>query len=161
MKEHSYFSYDFFRKARWPIREKRLKITEFVNVEIVFLRESNIFFNVGKRLWTSLALWRQNEHAWPSVCKRDIYNCWAFLLWKAIYQSNSWYTLYTFTLSLWVLWYLIQNGALLLNYVFHFLVRWHLGELLVAGRSKPHHCNVPLARICADRIPPNVYHNMF
>lgn len=28
------------------------------------------FFNVAKRSWTSLALWRPNGHEWPSICKR-------------------------------------------------------------------------------------------
>lgn len=36
--------------------------------------------------------------------------------------------------------YFIENGALLLNYVFHFLVRWHLGEYLVADGFRPRYC---------------------
>lgn len=92
---------------------------------------------------------------------QENYNCWGFLLWEVLYQWNRECTLSTFPLSLQVFWYLLKKWCLITELCIPFSCKMALRWAPCCWGCKPCHCNVLLARTCADRILPKVHHNGF
>lgn len=90
---------------------------------------------------------------------QENYNCWGFLLWKAVSQWNRGFTLSSLQLFLWVSWYLVKKWCLITELCISLSCKMALRWAPCYWGRRLYHCNVPLARICADRTPQEVYHN--